>query len=77
MLDLAMRPRRHNVPPRRAETERGSRGCPVVTPLSAPEIDRRGLALPTALEVEAHSLAFLQVAKAGAFDRRDVHEHIF
>ena len=45
-------------------------------PLGLPQIDRGGFALIAALEIEAHSLAFVQIADAGAFYRRDVYEDI-
>src|SRR5215471_9935455 len=44
--------------------------------LGLPQIDRGGLALITAFELEAHPLAFVQVTHARALDSRDVHEHI-
>src|SRR5215831_21159459 len=46
-------------------------------PLGLPQIDRGGLALVTALHLEAHALAFVEVAHTGAFDSRYVYEHIF
>src|SRR5215469_3688632 len=45
--------------------------------LGLPQIDRGCLALITALHLEAHALAFVQVAHAGAFDSRYVYEHVF
>src|SRR5215470_15871705 len=41
------------------------------------EIDRRGLTLLAALEVEAELLALAQIADPGALDRRDMYEHVF
>src|SRR5439155_1290228 len=40
------------------------------------QIDCRGLPLLAALELEAQLLALMQFADAGAFDVRNVHEHI-
>src|SRR5262249_799027 len=45
--------------------------------LGLPQIYGGSLALITALQLEAHPLAFVQVADAGALDGRDVYEHIF
>src|SRR5215467_1578984 len=46
-------------------------------PLGLPQIDRGGLALITALHLEAHALAFVEIAHTSAFDSRYVYEHIF
>src|SRR6516164_372909 len=52
-------------------------GLPPLARSRLPQIDRGGLALIAAFELEAHPLAFVQVTHASAFDSRDVHEHIF
>ena len=57
-------------------SKRGADGSGSPCPLGLPQIDRGGLALIAALELEAHSLAFVQIADTGAFYRRDVYEHI-
>src|SRR5215472_264335 len=41
------------------------------------QVDGGRLALLAPLDIEAHFLAFLKIADAGAFDRGDVHEDIF
>src|ERR1700730_13392691 len=40
------------------------------------EIDSGHLALLAALKIEAYFLAFVQIAEAGALDRRDVDEDV-
>src|SRR6516164_4122070 len=65
------------VPPSRPQGKRSRRiGSRSWARLGLPQIDRGGLALITAFELEAHPLAFVQVTDTGAFDRRDVYEHI-
>src|SRR6185437_12609780 len=66
-------------PPRRVRggNTRGGRSRPVLPLSSGLEIDRRSLALLTALEVEAHLLALMQAADPGALHRGDMDEDIF
>src|SRR5207302_8237517 len=62
-----------------AEEEKGEprwAGSPLLSPGSARlgllQVDRRGLALLAAFELEAQLLPLVQIAEAGALDRRDV-----
>src|SRR5215207_4740035 len=41
-----------------------------------PKIDRGGLALVAALELEAHALALMEMPEARPLDGRDMHEHV-
>src|SRR5215472_4010154 len=68
LVDSGLRPRRK---------EPARTGPSAARRLGLPQIDRGSLALITALHLEAHALAFMQVAHAGAFDSRYVYEHIF
>src|ERR1700761_2957861 len=50
--------------------------APLLSVLLGLEVDRGGLALLAALELEADLLALVQAAQAGALDRRNMHEDI-
>src|SRR5215472_8594125 len=62
---------------KRGAAERTPLGSAGAARLGLLQVHRGGLALLAAFELEAHLLALVQVAEAGALDGRDMHKHIF
>jgi hypothetical protein len=66
-------------PAARMERGRGSGEPRTGSPpegLGLPQVDRGGLALVAALELEAHALALMEMPEARPLDGRDMHEHV-